>query len=147
MNDLRLTRDFPVTPQRLFEVLTTRAEVVQWWGHDGWTMLSETLDFSRPGPWHADMLSEEGNRFKLSGQVTKVDPPTRIGFTWGWHDADDRRGAESHVTFTIKEAAEGARLIIDHRDLPSAEEAARHTRGWSGPLARLSTYLAHQKRG
>ena len=142
MADIRLEREFSVSPERLFEVLSTRAALVQWWGHDGMTLPDEQLDFSTLGPWHASMVSDEGNRFKMSGQVTRVDPPRTVGFTWGWHDPDDQRGAESHVTFTVVETAEGAKLIIDHRELLSEEVAARHSAGWVGPLARLERFLS-----
>lgn len=137
MCDIRLEREFPVTQQRLFEMLSTQAQLLQWWGHDGWTMMDENLDLSRLGPWFADMRSEEGHRFKLSGQVTRVSPFDVIGFTWGWHDEADQRGIESHVTFTISATAKGARLVLDHRNLASDESAAQHERGWGGPLSRL----------
>lgn len=141
MSDIRLEREFAVTPERLFEVISTRADLIRWWGHDGWTFADESIDFSKTGPWFADMLSDEGNRYKMSGQVTLVRPPHAIGFTWAWHDEDDRRGHESHVTFTVKESGVGAQLIVDHRDLATDDIAAQHAQGWAGPLGRLSRLL------
>jgi len=141
MSDIRLEREFGVSPQRLFEVVSSHADVLQWWGHEGWTMRDEQLDFSRVGPWHSAMISEEGNLYKMSGQVTKVQPFEMIGFTWGWHDAQDQRGAESHVTFTIQATAKGAKLVIDHRELPTVDSAAQHARGWGSPLGRLEKLL------
>jgi len=141
MSDIRLEREFAVSPERLFEVVSANAELLRWWGHEGWTMRDEQLDFSRKGPWHSAMLSDEGNLFKLSGQVTKVEPFETIGFTWAWHDGEDQRGAESHVTFTISQTAKGAKLIINHRELPSDDIAAQHARGWGNPLGRLERLL------
>lgn len=142
MSDLRLEREFAVSPERLFEVLSKRAEVIRWWGHDGWTFLDEQIDFSTTGPWFADMLSEEGNRYKISGQVTRVSPPALIAFTWAWHDPEDRRGPESHVTFTISASPKGSKLTVDHRDLATDEIAAQHAKGWAGPLGRLERLLS-----
>lgn len=141
MADIRLEREFTASPARLFEVISSHAMLIQWWGHDGMTLPEEQLDFSKPGPWYAVMLSGEGNRFKMSGQVTRVDQGHSIGFTWGWHDDDDQRGAESHVTFTVVETGIGSKLIIDHRELPSEEVAAGHSEGWNGPLTRLARFL------
>ncbi len=141
MADVRIEREFNVTPKRLFEVISSHTMLIQWWGHDGMTLPEEKLDFSKLGPWYSVMISDEGNRFKMSGQVTCVDPPNTIGFTWGWHDGDDHRGPESHVTFTVIETAKGSKLIIDHRDLPSQEVAARHANGWTGPMTRLERFL------
>ncbi|NNE52892.1 MAG: SRPBCC domain-containing protein [Sulfitobacter sp.] len=144
MAEITLEREFAVTPERLFQALSQRAELVRWWGHDGWTITDETIDFSRPGSWFADMRSDEGNRYKLSGQVTHVRPPQSIGFTWAWHDEEDRRGPESHVTFTVSESGVGARLIVHHQELATEDIAAQHARGWAGPLGRLSRHL-HQE--
>ena len=142
MSDLRIEREFAVTPARLFQVLSTRAYVVQWWGHESWTMRDETLDFTRTGPWHSAMLSAEGTLFAISGQVTRVEPIEVIGFTWGWDAPPEMVTGESHVTFTVQESPKGAKLIIDHRELTSDEIAARHKQGWEGPLAQLTRVLA-----
>ena len=142
MNDIQITRDFAVSPARLFEAITTKAEVIQWWGHDGMTVPDHALDFTQTGPWHAVMIGAEGGRFHMSGQITHVRAPASVGFTWGWHDDDGVRGAESHVTLTVTACAKGARLTIDHVDLPSPEVAARHEAGWGGPMARLDRLLS-----
>ena len=81
MSDIRLEREFGVPPERLFEVVTTNAELLRWWGHEGWTMQDQQLDFSAEGPWHSAMISDEGNLYKMSGQVTRVQPFEVIGFT------------------------------------------------------------------
>ncbi len=141
MSDIRLEREFKVSPARLFYVLTSDAQVLQWWGHDGWVMQDAQLDFTRTGPWYSVMLGEDGTLFKMSGVVTKVQPVETIGFTWAWHDGDDVRGHESHVTFTIQETSTGSKLVIDHRDLPTDENAASHARGWASPLGRLERLL------
>lgn len=141
MADIHIFRDFNVSPARLFEAITTDAQILQWWGHDGMDLSDTALDFTRTGPWHAVMIGADGARYHMSGQVTHVRPPVSVGFTWGWHDAAGVRGeAESHVTFTVGTAPGGARLTIDHRDLP-ADVAARHEKGWGGPMARLARLL------
>ena len=95
MADIRIEREFPVTQARLFEVITTNAALLQWWGHEGWSMRGERLDFSREGPWHSAMTSDEGNLFQMSGQVTKVQPIDMVGFTWRWDEPPQMRGNES----------------------------------------------------
>jgi uncharacterized protein YndB with AHSA1/START domain len=141
MADIRLERDFKVTAERLFRVVTEHAQLLQWWGHDGMVVQKEHIDFSKTGPWFFDMSDQNGQRFKMSGQVTHVDSPRSVGFTWGWHDETDQRGKESHVTFTIVPTASGARLIVDHRELPDSEIATRHEAGWSATLVRLGRIL------
>ncbi len=143
MADIRIVREFRVSPERLFQAVTEQAYILHWWGHDGWTSPAQQLDFTKAGPWFSEMFGQDGGRYKLSGQVTHVTPPSSVGFTWGWHDDDDKRGPESHVTFTVEETDTGARLIVDHHELPSEEVAGRHETGWAGgPLLRLERYLA-----
>jgi len=144
MADVRIVRDFKVSAERLFRAVTEQAEILNWWGHDGMTFPSYALDLTREGPWHSEMVGGQGARCKLSGQVTHVNPPRSVGFTWAWHDETDRRGPESHVTFSIEETGDGAaRLTVDHRDLQDSDVAARHEAGWtSGPIPRLERHIA-----
>jgi uncharacterized protein YndB with AHSA1/START domain len=142
MSEVQLEREFGVSPERLFEVITRRADLLKWWGHPDTDLTDENIDLSRPGPWHSVMMGRStGQTFKMSGQVTHVDAPKSVGFTWGWHDNEDQRGPESHVTFTVVETAKGAKLIVDHRDLPSDDIAARHEQGWGATLGQLVAYL------
>lgn len=137
MPDLRLEREFSVDAQTLYAFLTTPEGLLQWWGPEGVHVIEHSLDFTATGPWFASMRSDEGNFYKVSGHVTHIDPPRSVGFTWAWHDEADQRGEESHVTFTVEATDTGARLLLDHRDLPSAEIAERHTNGWASALRKL----------
>lgn len=141
MSDLRMEREFPVSPEALFAWISDPEKLVQWWGPEGLHVPEGDLDFTREGPWFSVMVNGESQRFKVSGQVTHVKPPVSVGFTWGWHDDADRRGDESHVTFTVVESAGGAKLILEHRDLADDEIGARHEQGWASSLRCLEALL------
>ena len=141
MSDLRLERDFTASPARLFRAISTHSELLQWWGPEGLHIPEGDLDFSRTGPWYSVMQNGEGQKFKVSGQVTHVDAPHSLGFTWAWHDDQDRRGGESHVTFTVVATDSGSRLILDHRDLDDSEQSTRHEAGWVSSLRKLSKHV------
>jgi len=141
MSDLQMQRTFPVSPEKLFNWVTTPEKLLQWWGPESMHVPEHNLDFSRTGPWYSIMQNAEGQRYHVSGQVTHVDVPKSVGFTWAWHDEDCRRGAESHVTFTIAAAGDGAVLLIDHRDLGDDEIAAQHEQGWASTLRKLAAML------
>ena len=142
MADVTLERDFAVSPERLFAVVSTPAGLISWWGPESVTLDDHDLDFTRTRPWRSTMISPEGHRYKVTGQVTHVDPPKSVGLTWAWHDEDDARGPESHVTFTVEPSATGARLIVDHRGLADDEQAGRHTEGWTSSLRKIGAALA-----
>lgn len=141
MVDLRLEREFKVSPERLFQAVTERSDLLQWWGPEGMDVPEDDMDFTKTGPWFSVMRNGEGQRYKVSGHVTHVSPPKSVGFTWAWHDDSDQRGAESHVTFTIEETDSGARLVIDHRNLGDDEISANHEKGWSSSLNDLAKFL------
>lgn len=142
MTDVHLEREFGVSPETLFDFVTTPEGLAQWFGVESVTLQEAALDFTRPGPWFAVMIGREtGARFKVSGQVTHVDHPRSVGFTWAWHDPEDRRGAESHVTFTIEPLETGARLVLVHRDLPGDEAARNHREGWISTLIKLESLV------
>lgn len=146
-HDAEFVRDYNVSVDRLWKAVTRPEELVQWFGPEGVRIESCEMDFTRTGPWVCTMRGlESGNRFKVSGQVTSVRPPQQgaegsVGFTWGWHDDEEVRGAESHVTFTVVATDTGARFTLSHRDLPTLEAAQGHTRGWLATLPKLERYL------
>lgn len=138
MADLRLERKFAIAPEALFDLVTTNAGLLRWWGPEGMHVPEGDLDFTRPGPWYSVMQNGEGQRYKVSGHVTHVDPPKTVGFTWAWHDDSDARGAESHVSFTVTaDGAGGSVFVLDHRDLGDDEAAQNHEAGWTSSLRKL----------
>lgn len=137
MTDIRMERDFAVAPERLFAAVTQQADLLHWWGPEGLHVPEHALNFSELGPWFSVMQNDEGQRFKVSGQVTSYQPPRSVGFTWAWHDEADQRGPESHVTFLVTGAEGGARLTLDHRDLSDEENATNHNHGWASSLNKL----------
>ncbi len=141
MADARLEREFGVTPEKLFRFVSGSSELMQWFGPEGVSVPDNALDFSREGPWYAVMTGSDGPVAKVSGHVTHVDPPRSVGFTWAWHDENDVRGHESHVTFTVEPTSSGARLIVDHKELSSEEAVVNHKRGWESSFNCLAEVI------
>ncbi|WP_276717347.1 SRPBCC family protein [Pseudooceanicola nitratireducens] len=147
--DVELIRDYAVALTRLWRAVTEPVQILQWFGPEGVYLDDCQMDFRTTGPWSCTMRGKEsGSRFKVSGQITHVSPPEggrgSVGFTWAWHDEDDRRGPESHVSFAVEETTSGARLTLTHRDLASAEAAQDHTRGWLSTLRKMDFFLDPQ---
>ncbi len=141
LNDLQLDRSFAVSPERLFAWVTQADKLMQWWGPEGIDVFDHALDLTQTGSYFARMRGAEGQEYHVSGQVTHVRPPRSVGFTWAWHDESGNRGPESHVTFTIEPADHGARLVINHRDLPTPELAESHAKGWTSTLNKLTAKI------
>jgi len=142
MTDLRITRTFSAPPELVFDFLTRRRHLLDWWGPEGTSLPDENLDFTRPGPWHSVMMNADGRRFKVSGEVVEVTPPRAVAFTWGWHDEHDDRGPESLVRIELHPVDSGTEFLLTHADLPSDDSSANHERGWTSSLAKLERLLA-----
>ncbi len=138
MATLTLERDFAADPETVFAYVSKTEHLLKWWGPEGMTLPEHQLDFTSKGPWVSVMQNADGQRYKVSGQVTHVDPPRSVGFTWAWHDESDTRGVESHVTIKLVPAANGGtRFQLSHVDLPSDEVAVNHEQGWTSSLRKL----------
>ncbi len=143
MAELVLTRTFDAAPERVYEYISKAERLVEWWGPEGVTVPDHALDLGRKGPWFSVMRLSDGRHVKVSGHVTHVDPPHSVGFTWAWHDENDVRGVESHVTIRLS-SAEGGRtsLTLTHVDLPEGDQARRHRHGWASSLTKLEHALS-----
>ena len=142
MTELVIERILPAPVQQVFDFITQRDNLLKWWGPEGMSLPDDNLDFTKLGPWHSVMMNAEGKRFKVSGQVTKVNPPNLVAFTWGWHNEEDKRQNESHVMLKVEEAEEGkARLLLTHTDLPDEESRENHKMGWTSSLRKLERHF------
>jgi len=138
LSELVITRVLRAQPERVFAFVSDTKHLLKWWGPEGMGVPEHQLAFDRLGPWMSVITNGEGQRYKVSGQVTHVDPPNSVGFTWAWHDEDDARGLESHVTIKLVPAAKGGTALeLRHVDLPDSDAAASHEQGWTSSLRKL----------
>ncbi len=138
MTDVTLERVFAAPVEKVFAFVTKTENLLKWWGPEGVHVPEHDLSFETTGPWFSVMKNDAGQAFKVSGQVTHVDPPNSIGFTWAWHDDADQRGEESHVMVSLDpDGTGGTRFTLTHRNLADEEAAARHTEGWTSSLRKL----------
>jgi uncharacterized protein YndB with AHSA1/START domain len=138
MAELKIERHFKSDPAMVFDFVTKPEHLAKWWGPEGMTLPQCALDFTKPGPWFSVMQNSDGKDHKVSGQITKVDPPNSVGFTWAWHDENDVRGNESFVTLTVSAGQDGGTdFTLHHQQLPSTEAADNHVTGWTSSLRKL----------
>ncbi len=143
MSLLELERRFRAPVATVFDFISRHENLLHWWGPEGTHLTEESLDFTRTGAWHSVMQNADGKRFKVSGQVTKVNPPNLVAFTWGWHDDADQRGRESHVMIRLEDAGNGwTRMLLRHDDLADAESRDNHQLGWTSSLRKLEAEFA-----
>ncbi len=140
-----LERIFPASASRVFEMVSQPRNMVRWWGHDGMTVPEHNLNFSKVGPWYSIMEAPDGTRKLVSGDVTKVDPPRFIAFTWAWHDGGPggKRGTQTQVTIEIGDVDESrAKMTLSHFNLGTDPARAGHSEGWLSIFDKLEKGLA-----
>ena len=137
MTELVLERHLNAPIERVFAFVTQPENLTKWWGPEGMTVPEGDLDFTRLGSWDSVMMSGEGARFKVSGEVTEVLIPKRVAFTWAWHDEDDKRGHESNVTLDLEASGDGTSFRLTHTNLSDDESAKNHNMGWTSSLRKL----------
>ncbi len=144
MTAVIMERVLPAPVETVFAFITKPENLVKWWGPEGMTCPDKDLDFSEVGRrWYSVMMNAQGQRFKVSGEVKEVKAPNLVAFTWGWHDDNDARGHESHVSLEVADAGDGkTRLTMTHEDLPDAESRENHSMGWTSTFVKLERAFA-----
>ncbi|MGH3274547.1 MAG: SRPBCC family protein [Streptosporangiaceae bacterium] len=117
-------------PERVYEFFTRPEAIVRWMGE------------------YALLEPESGGQFTVNvtgapvrGRFLHVDPPHRLVISWGYAGSDRLPPGASTVEVHIIADGTGSRVDLEHRDLPSAEEAG-HAIGWTHYLARLNEAVA-----
>lgn len=140
MTDVVLERQLDHPIAKVFTFLTDPDLVMQWWGPDYVVARRGQVDFTKPGPWELIMDIEEGRTVHVSGEITEVDPPNSIAYTWAWHRPDGR-GHESNVRVALKSHGSGTMLTLTHSNLPE-EDQQGHKEGWTSTLNNLQKFAA-----
>ena len=141
MSDLVITRVFRAGIDHVYDYISKPEHVMTWWGPEGMTLPRHDLNFGQAGPWMSVMKASDGSEFHVSGEVTDVDPPRSIGFTWAWHDAAGARGHESQVRIELEAIGDATRFTLTHSGLADADSVASHQRGWTSTLSKLQTHI------
>jgi uncharacterized protein YndB with AHSA1/START domain len=141
MADVVITRVFRAGLDHVFNYISKPEHILEWWGPEGTSVPVSQLDLGTPGPWMSEMHAPDGRMFKVSGQVTAVDPPKSVGFTWAWHDDSDQRGHESHVLIELEATGDLTRFKLTHSGLADQTSADSHVDGWTSSLGKLEKII------
>jgi uncharacterized protein YndB with AHSA1/START domain len=132
--DLRFEIVYPHPPQRVWRALTDPVALADWlMPNDFQPVLGHLFEFrTDPTPGFDGIIHCE---------VTELDPPRRLAFTWKTSALD------TIVIFTLEPAPGGTRLILEHkgfRGLRARLIGSILGRGWKSKLlgVRLPAHLA-----
>ena len=122
-NKVTYKRYFDVPINLAFEAWSSQEHLEQWWGPDGFTVTTKSMDFSKGGLWDFVMHGPDGRDYKNKIQFTEIKKPHSIYYKHFGHGEGIQDVAfESRILF--EEAGKGTNLTME-QIFPSKEELER----------------------
>jgi uncharacterized protein YndB with AHSA1/START domain len=100
------------------------------------------FEFREQGRYRLAYDVPDGRRMFVGGSYRRIEPPTRIVFSWLIEPPDEHAGIDTEVTVTITPSGGGSELVVVHAGFGRADADLRHADGWRGAFDRLEALLA-----
>ena len=114
-NKVTYRRHFDVPVRLAFEAWSSQEHLEQWWGPDGFTVTTKSMDFSKGGLWDFVMHGPDGRDYKNKIQFMEIKKPHSIFYKHVGHGEGVKEvGFQSRIIF--EEAGEGTNLTIAGTD-------------------------------
>ncbi|HET6450170.1 MAG TPA: SRPBCC domain-containing protein [Spirochaetia bacterium] len=113
--------DVPVS--LAFEAWSTREHLSRWWGPDGFTLTTLSLDFSSGGTWEFVMHGPDGHNYRNRIRFLEIDRPRLIRYAH-WGDGEGGPDVEFEASVLFEASGDGTRLTLVQL-FPSPEELQR----------------------
>lgn len=138
------------TREKVFDAWTKPELMQQWFFPANWTAKT-TNDLRVGGKYSHNMISNgtpskcspQGNSGEVecdhlhTGEYLEISPPEKLVFTWNSSAVKNTR-----VTVQLQDLGSSTEVIITHDLLETEDLRKRHTEGWEGCIANLSTFLS-----
>jgi uncharacterized protein YndB with AHSA1/START domain len=121
-------------PDRIWQLLTDPAELPRWWP-----------DAAQLEPGVGGRVVLQFGPGNVSGEITRWQPPSELGFTW---EPSNMPGVRLHVSFTVDDLGNGrSRVSVVHTGFEGAPAEAREAvvGGWVHFLPRLAEVAREEK--
>jgi uncharacterized protein YndB with AHSA1/START domain len=137
---LRITRHYPVAPEKVWRAWTDAQALSRWFGPgEAESVTLAELDVRPGGRYRIAFHTADGERHEVSGQYQEVEINRRLSFTWAWKSTPER---VSLVTIEMLPSAQGCELNFLHERFADREARDNHERGWSGTFAKFDRFIA-----
>lgn len=144
--EILLSREFDAPPELVFEAFSKPEHIGQWWGPNGFTTTTKSMEFKVGGEWIFTMHGPDGTDYPNHIVYTEIKKPELLKYDhYGHKDEED----VPHFKATIVFKDQDGRTKVNMRMLfPTAEarnEAAEFgaVEGGKQTLNRLEKYLTN----
>ncbi|MEM0943841.1 MAG: SRPBCC domain-containing protein [Pseudomonadota bacterium] len=138
--EITLSREIAAPVSRVWALWTDPARVTQWFGLKGSEALSAGWDVRPGGAWHLESRLDGGQRMRIEGIFTAVEPGKRLVKSWWSVGPDGARGNETEVEIRFEPGPAGCRVTVIHRGIRHTPELFEA--GWSHTLDVVSCQLS-----
>ncbi len=122
-NKVTYKRYFDVPVDLVFEAWSSPEHLSEWWGPDGFTITTKSIDFKSGGIWEYAMHSPDGHNFKNRVKFIEIKKPHHIFLTMlGDGEGEKDVDFESRILF---EAVETGTNLTMEQIFSSKEELER----------------------
>jgi uncharacterized protein YndB with AHSA1/START domain len=141
-----MTRVLPAPRARVFEAFTDPSELRKWWGPSGFTSPDIEIDLRVGGNYRIAMQPPDGELFYLTGEFTRVDPPSHLAYTFRWEDPDPD-DVETTVTLSFRDLGDSTEVDFAQGVFATKGRHALHEQGWTDGWERLQEVLTQEPSG
>jgi uncharacterized protein YndB with AHSA1/START domain len=113
--------DVPIT--LAFEAWSSPDHLSKWWGADGFTLTTKSMDFSNGGIWDFIMHGPDGHDYKNKTQFIAIKKPHYIYYKH-LGDGEGAKDVDFEARIIFEEAGVGTNLTME-QIFPSKEELER----------------------
>ncbi len=115
--EIRIERIFNAPRARVWQAMTDRKLVAQWWGR-GNKLVIERMEVERGGHWRFVEHAPDGTH-GFEGRFSEVTPPERVVQTFEW---DGMPGHVALETATLEDLGDGRTLLVNTSLFMTAED-------------------------
>jgi uncharacterized protein YndB with AHSA1/START domain len=143
--ELTVSRVIDAPRERVWRAFADPAEIVKWWGPDGFTNRTAERSFKSGGEWRHVMIGPDGTEYANLAHYEEVAAPERIVFTNGG-GKKGAPGLRMRTTITLKDLGDKTEVTIRHvfdtrRMRDDAVNVYRAAEGGRQTLARLAAQV------
>jgi|SRR6185437_1708626 len=136
-------------PDRVFQAITKPEELRCWFGNITCPARVWEMDARRGGRWRfaSDISKNPLNgvtQFRAAGEITEIDPPRLLVYTWyaNWHDDPS---LATVVRWELSAQDDGTFVRVTHSNLGNETVTrADYTSGWPGIMKMLKNFAETQ---
>lgn len=147
MHTVTISKEFPVTPERLYKAWTSPEELKSWWHPMGNELTAVTNDLKEGGKvQYTFKTGVSDDNIEIGGTYETVRPNEELVYTWVWqlsHQPVGNGDYKLHIRF--EPAGAGSRLQVAQENFGSEEAVQPHKEGWEKALEELEAYLQQAK--